>query len=159
MNPRAVLFAGCLTVTLVACNLRTAPPAAAIPFEAHSDAAKALRSWVTDPLPAGTTLVGYQREDAWDGTVWEEWMLNSPDGFSSLRQAGEGRELLQVPADAPYKVLDARLTALGVRYEGGRPSRVWHIDWRTTAHRTSVSGNLYPHAAGELLRVERVSLR
>jgi hypothetical protein len=146
-------------VPLVACNRRAAPPSAAVPFEEHSEAGKALRAWVADPLPAGTVLVGYQREDAWDGTVWEEWVLDCPNGFTSLSQPGDGRKLLRVPAEAFYKVLDARLAALGVRFEGDRPSHIWTIDWRTTAEHTSVSGDIYPHAAGEFLRVERISLK
>ena len=82
MNPRVVLFAGCLAVALTACGRRVAaPPAVAVPFDEQSEPAKALRAWVTDPVLEGTMLVGYQREDAWDGTVYEEWMLNCPSGF------------------------------------------------------------------------------
>jgi hypothetical protein len=159
MNPRIVLLSGCLAAALTSCNGRATVPPAAAPFEEHSEPAKALRAWVTDPLPEGTVLVGYRREEAWDGTVAEEWILDCPGGFAPLRQAGVGREVLQVPADAPYQVLDNRLAALGVRLKGDRPDRVWSLHWTTAARRTSVSGNLYPHAAGEVLRVERVSLK
>jgi hypothetical protein len=46
---------------------------------------------------------------------------------------------------------------MGVKLGGKRPSQVWSLDWKTSDQNTKVTGIIYPHADGEILRIERTT--
>jgi hypothetical protein len=134
------------------------PPGLARPFTEDLEPVRQLRPWVSDALPAGTVILDYRREHAWDGTVAEFWILDCPGGFASLTKLTNARTGVQVTADAAYKVLQNDLRRLGVTLGGDRPLKVWSLEWKTTADKTSVRGTIYPHTGGETLRIERITL-
>jgi hypothetical protein len=128
-------------------------------FDENLEEAARLRKWVGDALPQKTTLVYYKREDAWDGTIAEFWILNCPTGFEALRQSDTNRNCFQIPSDSAYPVIDPELARLGVHLGGSHSPTVWTLDWRTTADKTDVRGTIYPHSGGEMLRIERITLK
>jgi len=167
MNKTRLWFLmGLLLALTSSCGRQDAPPSQSVippglarPFAEDTEQVKQLRPWVSDALPSGTLILDYRREDAWDGTIAEFWILNCPTGFGSLTQSTDTRTVIQVPADSAYKVLEVDLRRLGVRLGGERPSRVRNLEWKTTAKNTSVRGAMYPHAGGEMLRIERITLK
>ena len=166
MNRLTWLFMAGLFVLTCSCGRQdTAPTQSVIPsglarpFAEDAEQVKQLRPWVSDAFPAGTVILDYRREDAWDGTIAEFWILSCPGGFGVLIPSTDTRTAIQVPAESAYKVLALDLRRLGVTLGGERPPQVWSLDWKTTANKTDVRGKIYPHAGGEILRIERITLK
>lgn len=150
------------TILIAACSkpAMLPPSAVAVPFDELSTAAKNLRAFVTDAFPAGTTLVHYEHSEAWDGTIADYWFLNSPSGFSELNRPSKNREVVSSqPDDTIYEVLATHLNQINVKLDGTRSQSVWNLYWRSTLSNTTVRGDICPYADGEILYIQRVTLR
>ncbi len=137
---------------------------AGTPFVESMKEAKILRTWVTDALPPGTTLLGYQHEDGWDGTFYDEWALHNPSGFDAFKRPNAQRTVLEVLsdpeyADTAYKVLEIHLRHYGFRVDGQKSPDLWTADWKMDVKNTQIRGTVYPHAHGEVLLIERITVK
>ena len=120
---------------------------------AGSPAEQALRQWISDKLPPETKLIYH----GWYGTsrTHEVWLLNCRVGFPLLTQQAPNRAGALVPTVHAFN-LAAQLYSMGVTLGGERPAQVWRIDWKTDDKNTDVTGVIYPHADGQVLRIERI---
>jgi hypothetical protein len=136
----------------------TAIPSSLIGLFSGSPAKEDLKQWVPDELLARTSVIYCGKSFPSAQTVSEVWFLNSRTGFTSLEQQTSNRTVVQVPVNRSNDIAK-ELYSLGVKLGGKRPSQVWSLDWNTSDQNTKVTGLIYPHADGEILRIERTTRR
>ncbi len=115
-----------------------------------------LKRWLPEKMPAKTSLIYHGWSYPSHSIVSEVWFLNCPSGFHPLKQAANGRTVTLMPASQAYNVVHV-LHSMGIKLGGKSPAAVWQLDWMAGDNRTEVKGIIYPHADGEILRIERIA--
>lgn len=130
--------------------------------EWRNDASEtSLRRWISEDFSAQVRVIDhYKKYKKMAPSVpveTEVWLLNCREGFPSLRVPKSNRTRTLAASEIAYELLEDDLYYRGIRLGGKRADLVWQLDWKAGDSHTELKGTLYPHADGEILRIERVT--